>query len=77
VILADSGVPGFNVFKALKVVQEKCPGASVICLSGVDDPRYVKKSLAAGATDYIPKDGLSRLVIVLWREQERVQSGGK
>ena len=74
VILSDSGVPGFNVFKALKVAREKCPGISFICLSGMDDPRYVEKSLAAGATDYISKNDLSRLVVVLRREQERVQS---
>ncbi|HEY1661430.1 MAG TPA: response regulator [Verrucomicrobiae bacterium] len=74
VILSDSGVPGFNVFKALKSAREKCPGITFICVSGTNDPRCVEKSLAAGATDYIPKDELSRLVTVLRQEREKPHS---
>jgi DNA-binding NarL/FixJ family response regulator len=76
VVLADSGVPGFNGFKAIKAVREKFPGISYICLSGFDDSRHIEKNLAAGATDYILKNEFSRLIVALRREQERVQSRG-
>ena len=75
VVLADSGVPGFNGFKAIRAVREKFPGMSYICLSGFNDSRHIEKNLAAGATDYIPKNDLPRLIIVLRREQERVEIG--
>jgi CheY-like chemotaxis protein len=74
IVLADSGVPGFNGFKAIRAVREKFPGISYICLSGFNDSRHIEKNLAAGATDYICKNEFSRLIVALRREQERVQS---
>ncbi len=74
VVLSDSGVPGFNLFKAMRAVREKFPGVSYICLSGLDDPRHVEKSLAAGATDYISKNDLFRLFVILRQEQEKLKS---
>jgi CheY-like chemotaxis protein len=74
VVLADSGVPGFNGFKAIKVVREKFPGISYICLSGFDDQRYIEKNLAAGANDYICKSNFSRLFPILRQEQAKAKS---
>ena len=74
VVLSDSSVPGLNAFKAMKAVREKFPDISYICVSGFDDPRYIEKSLAAGATDYISKNDLSCLFVILRQEQERLKS---
>jgi len=70
-ILADSGVPGLEGISALKMVRHKYPHVGFICLSGQQNPAYIKASFDAGATDYVSKDDMPKLIETLRREVER------
>jgi PAS domain S-box-containing protein len=61
-ILADYVIPGFDGMAALKMVQEKCPDCPFIFVSGVLGEDAAIASMREGATDYVPKHKLSRLV---------------
>jgi signal transduction histidine kinase/DNA-binding response OmpR family regulator len=71
-VLADNGLPGFDSISALKMVREKYPNIGFICVSGAASEKQIRDSLRAGASDYILKDDLSRLVTAVRLEQERV-----
>jgi two-component system, cell cycle sensor histidine kinase and response regulator CckA len=62
IVLCDHGIPGYNGFAALNHSKRKCPETPVIMVSGSMDEGEAVKSLKGGATDYILKDRLHRLV---------------
>ncbi len=66
-ILCDHGLPNYDGFAALKLAQEKQPATPVIMLSGLLDDSQAVESLKAGATDYILKQRLARLVPAIER----------
>ncbi len=66
-ILCDHGIPGYDGFSALRLAQEIQPLTPVIMLSGGLDDAQAVESLKSGATDYILKQRLARLVPAIRR----------
>jgi CheY-like chemotaxis protein len=71
VVLTDSGLTDFDGLSALKMVRQKYPAVTFICLSGSSEPAKIKANFDSGASDFISKNDLPRLVEVLRREQDR------
>src|SRR4029450_10089049 len=62
IILADYTLPSFDGLSALKITLEKCPDVPFIFVSGTLGEEVAIEALQIGATDYILKERLSRIV---------------
>jgi CheY-like chemotaxis protein len=60
--LADYTLPSFDGLSALKICKEKYPDVPFIFVTGTLGEEIAIETLKAGATDYVLKDKLSRLV---------------
>ena len=63
VVLMDIRMPNRDGLSALEVIRDKLPDARVVMLSTYDNPTYVARSVALGATDFVLK-GSTRQEIV-------------
>src|ERR1700736_5291706 len=61
-ILADYTLPSFDGLSALKIARERCPHIPLIFVSGTLDEEVAIEALKVGATDYVFKTRLSRIV---------------
>jgi DNA-binding NtrC family response regulator len=61
-ILADYSLPSFDGLSALKIAREKRPDVPFIFVSGKLGEEVAIEALKIGATDYVLKDRLSRIV---------------
>src|SRR5258705_7208538 len=61
-ILTDYTLPAFDGLSALKIAVEKCPDVPFIFVSGTLGEEVAIEALKIGATDYILKQRLSRIV---------------
>jgi DNA-binding NtrC family response regulator len=61
-ILADYTLPSFDGFSALKIAQDRWAHLPFIFVSGTLDEEVAIEALKIGATDYVFKTRLSRLV---------------
>jgi len=61
-ILADYSLPSFDGLSALKLALEKCPNVPFIFVSATLGEEVAVEALKLGATDYVLKDRLSRIV---------------
>ena len=61
-ILADYTLPSFDGLSALKIAQQKWPHVPFIFVSGTLDEEVAIEALKIGATDYVFKTRLSRIV---------------
>jgi C4-dicarboxylate-specific signal transduction histidine kinase len=61
-ILADYTLPSFDGISALKVAKEVCPGVPFIFVSGTLGEEVAIEALKLGATDYVFKNRLARIV---------------
>ncbi|PAW80139.1 MAG: hypothetical protein B9S32_02055 [Verrucomicrobia bacterium Tous-C9LFEB] len=61
-ILADCTLPGFSGIHALEIARERAPQIPFIFVSGTIFEETAIESLRGGATDYVLKNRLSRLV---------------
>jgi two-component system cell cycle sensor histidine kinase/response regulator CckA len=66
-IISDYSLPGYDGVAALKWAQEKRPDTPVIIISGTLGEEEAVKCLKIGATDYLLKDHLDRLVPAVHR----------
>lgn len=71
-ILADYSLPSFDGVTALRIAREQCPETPFIFVSGTIGEDVAIESLKAGATDYILKHRLARLVPSVRRTLEEV-----
>jgi signal transduction histidine kinase len=62
VILADFALPSFDGITALKLAQERCPDVPFLFVSGAMGEEVAIETLKSGATDYVLKQRLERLV---------------
>src|SRR6202049_3367073 len=69
-ILSDYNLPGYDGVTALKQVQQTQPDVPVILISGTVGEEVAVKALHIGATDYLLKDRLDRLVPAVHRAIE-------
>jgi signal transduction histidine kinase len=76
-ILSDYSLPGFNGHDALEIALEKCPETPFIFVTGTMGEEVAIETLKSGATDYVLKTRLSRLmpavVRALRETEERAQ----
>jgi PAS domain S-box-containing protein/putative nucleotidyltransferase with HDIG domain len=72
-ILSDNSLPSFDGLSALRIAREKCPEVPFIFVSGTIGEEVAIETLKAGATDYVIKDRLSRLVPVIERALREVE----
>jgi signal transduction histidine kinase len=79
VILSDFSLPGFGGMEALDLAREKCPEVPFIFVTGTLGEELAIETLKKGATDYVLKYGLSRLVPSVQRalREAKVQSERK
>src|SRR6202453_3106808 len=61
-ILADYSLPSFDGISALKLAMKTCPDVPFIFVSGTLGEEVAIEALKIGATDYVLKTRLSRLV---------------
>jgi PAS domain S-box-containing protein len=67
IILADQSLGGFSGSEALKIAREKCPQVPFLFVSGRLGEIAAIETLKSGATDYVLKDRLERLVPAVQR----------
>ncbi len=82
IILADYNLPMYDGMSALRLAQELCPDIPFIFVSGRMGEDAAIEALTQGATDYVLKQKLSRLVPAIkralheaenWRERQRAE----
>ncbi len=66
-ILADHSLPKFDGLSALKIANDKCPYIPFLFVSGKIGEEFAVNALKEGATDYIFKNNLSKLVPAIQR----------
>jgi len=73
VILADYNLPSFNGLSALKIKQVISPTIPLIIILGTIGEEFATECIKAGATDYVLKDKLFRLVPVIKRALQEAE----
>jgi len=72
-ILSDYSLPGFNGQDALGIARKKCPGTPFIFVTGTMGEEVAIDTLKSGATDYVLKTRLSRLIPAVNRALREAQ----
>jgi PAS domain S-box-containing protein len=73
VILAAHSLPPFDGLSALAIAREQCPDVPFIFVSGILGEEALIETLKSGATDYVLKSRLSRLVPAVHRALAEAQ----
>jgi len=68
IILTDHNMPHFSSTEALLVIQEVVPDIPAIIVSGDIGEEHAVNAMRAGASDYVMKDNLKRLIPAIERE---------
>ena len=76
-ILTDYTLPSFDGLSALKITLEKCPDVPFIFVSGTLGEEVAIEALKIGATDYILKQRLSRIVPSVHRALREAKERGE
>ncbi len=72
-ILLDYSLPGFDGLGALALSHQRFPDVPVIIVSGAIGEELAIETLKAGATDYVLKQRLSRLGLVIHRAMQEAE----
>jgi two-component system, cell cycle sensor histidine kinase and response regulator CckA len=72
-ILSDHTLPTFDGLSALKIANSEQPDLPVIFVSGSLGEERAVDALKSGATDYVLKEGVSRLVPAVRRAMQEVE----
>lgn len=72
-ILSDFSLPAFDGLSALKIAHARCPDVPFILVSGILGEERAIDALKSGATDYVLKQRLSRLVPAVRRALQEVE----
>jgi signal transduction histidine kinase len=72
-ILSDYSLPGFNGHDALAIAREQCPETPFIFVTGTMGEEVAIETLKSGATDYVLKTRLTRLVPAVNRAMRETQ----
>ncbi|HWP92048.1 MAG TPA: EAL domain-containing protein [Thermodesulfobacteriota bacterium] len=75
-ILSDYTLPSFDGMSALAIAKEKCPEVPFIFVTGSLGEETAIETLKSGATDYVLKDRLSRLVPSIHGALKEVEERG-
>jgi len=74
IVLSDFSLPGFDGYAALAIAQQKRPGVPFIFVTGTLGEEVAIETLKKGATDYVLKHRLARLVPSVQRALREAQS---
>jgi len=72
-ILSDYSLPQFDGLSALAIAREQCPDVPFVLVSGAIGEDLAIETLKKGATDYVLKSRLSRLVPSVMRALREVE----
>jgi diguanylate cyclase (GGDEF)-like protein/PAS domain S-box-containing protein len=73
IILSDYDLPTFHGLAALRIAKEKCPDVPFILVTGKLGEEFAIEKLKEGATDYVLKGNLKRLVPSVKRALEEAK----
>ena len=73
-ILSDYTLPKFDGLSAIKIAKARSPALPVILVTATLGEERAVESLKSGATDYVLKDGLFRLVPAVVRAMQEVDA---
>lgn len=76
-ILSDYSLPGFNGHDALAIARDRCPETPFIFVTGTMGEEVAIETLKSGATDYVLKTRLTRLVPAVNRAVREAQERAK
>src|SRR5436190_13778289 len=76
-ILSDYSLPGFDGYSALHIALDKCPDTPFIFVTGTMGEEVAIDTLKSGATDYVLKTRLSRLVPAVHRALREAEERSK
>lgn len=76
-ILADFSLPSFDGLSALDMVKERCPDIPFVLVTGSLGEELAVETLKKGATDYVLKDRLLRLVPSIKRALDEADERAK
>jgi signal transduction histidine kinase len=71
-ILSDYSLPSFDGLSAIGIARQQWPDLPVILVSGTLGEEFAIESLKSGATDYVLKEGLTRLGPAVRRAMQEV-----
>lgn len=74
IILSDHAMPHFSAINALQILRERQLDIPLIIVSGTIEADAAVAAMKAGASDYIMKNDLTRLVPAIERELREAQS---
>jgi DNA-binding NarL/FixJ family response regulator len=63
-ILLDMNLPDVRGLEALSKVREAFEGVPVVVMSAIEDPRFIRSTIEAGACGYIPKTTTSAVTVL-------------
>src|SRR4051794_19723277 len=66
-ILSDQSLPAFDGTTALQMAQERCPEIPFIFVTGSMGEESAIQMMKSGATDYVLKDRIARLIPAVQR----------
>ncbi len=73
-ILCDFMMPGFSGLEAIKIIKKTMPLVPIILVSGLIGEEKAVEAMQSGASDYILKDNLTRLIPAIKRELHENES---
>ena len=76
-IISDFSLPAFDGLSAAEIVRDKWPAIPLILVSVTLDEELIIESLKSGATDYVVKQRLCRLVPAVRRAVKDVEVGAR
>jgi len=60
VLVLDIGMPGGSILAAIRELRARAPETAVVVTTMLDDPRFAREALAAGASGYVLTDTADR-----------------
>lgn len=74
IIISDNSMPNFSALEVLETLRAKNLDIPVIIVSGVIEPEAAVAGMKAGASDYVMKSDLTRLIPAIERELREAKS---
>jgi len=74
VVVMDLGLPGMGGLEAIKRIRMRDPNARILVFSMHEEPMFVERALAAGASGYVTKSSAPEVLVAAVR---KVAAGGR
>jgi two-component system, NarL family, response regulator NreC len=74
VLVLDVTMPGGSILSAIRELKVRAPETAIVVTTMLDDPRFAREALAAGAAGYVLKDSADRDLTEAVRRAARGES---